>query len=220
MSSVEENITIQKTKTMKQWIKLTVPAVAMALAGFTASANDITGTVNIGGSVNFNSTDLTMATMASFPTAGLVVSGTDSFATAFGASVTFKSFTFLPLPQPATPIDSIWSFTSGGLTYAFNLVSIADAGVTGPMGAPVTPGQAEFLQIDGSGTLDITGPGSTFDETPASWSFSVTQAAGVAQSTFTFAFSDSNNSLPDGGMTVMMLGAALTGLGFIKRKLA
>jgi hypothetical protein len=53
-----------------------------------------------------------------------------------------------------------------------------------------------------------------FTDTPGTWIFSGNQSGG------TLSFSTSNGNVPDGGMTVMLLGAALSGLALIRRKLA
>jgi len=43
---------------------------------------------------------------------------------------------------------------------------------------------------------------------------------GVSGESFTFQTTSAANNVPDGGMTVLLLGAALSGLALIRRKLA
>jgi hypothetical protein len=206
---------------MKQWIKLSVPVVAGLLA-LNAGAIPITGTIQMQGGVTLDNNDFTKATTATFATfpnaAGFVVIGTGSFAPIPGTlspiptltSVFFASpLVFSPLGSQNTPIADLWSLTSGGVTYSFNLGNVSS--VTPGIGSDGT----QFLNLAGSGTVDISG--GLYDETVANWSFSITD---TGSGTLNFGFSDSNTAAPDGGMTVMMLGAALTGLGLIKRKLA
>jgi hypothetical protein len=84
-----------------------------------------------------------------------------------------------------------------GLTYSFDLLSLTfDRG-------------PDTLTLDGSGTLMIDG----YDATPGSWIMTLNQADG------SFSFSSSNGAVPDGGMTVIMLGLGLCGIGMIRRKL-
>jgi hypothetical protein len=201
---------------MKQWIKLTVPVIAMAVSGLSAHADLINGTIQMSGGVTFNSQNLASATTASFGTpAGVVQVGTGSFAavTPLVTTVNFQGFNFAGAFPQTEPISQLWSFTSGGLLYSFDLAQINSATVS-------NKGQSQFLDIEGTGLVDITGAGSPYTATPATWSFTVTDSSGGTSGSFIFGFSDSNTSIPDGGMTVMMLGAALTGLGLIKRKLA
>ncbi len=195
---------------MKQWIKLGVP-VAMGLIGLSASAIPISGTVRMSGDVTLDSQTLSASTKASFVNpAGSVSSGTGSYVGTTGASVNFANFTYFPVASASTPVNPLWSFVSGGLTYSFSLLNISS----------VTFVDDTFLLIQGNGNVDITGAGSLYDETAANWSFTITDTSGGSSGSFVFGFADSNTAAPDGGTTVMLLGAALTGLGLIKRKLA
>ena len=74
--------------------------------------------------------------------------------------------------------------------------------------------------MTGSGTVSITGAGSPFETTAANWSFTITDTSGGSSGSFIFGFAQSDTAVPDGGITVALLGAALTGLSLIKRKLA
>ena len=67
--------------------------------------------------------------------------------------------------------------------------------------------------ITGTGTL--TGAG--FDSTPGTWAFSAQSAGGIHQASFTFSADTTGAGVPDGGTTVMLLGAALGALGLARR---
>lgn len=188
-------------------------AGVIALVGLTASvqAIPITGSVQLGGTVQFDTSSLLTATAASFPLNDIQVSsGSGNYAGTAGALVTFNNFNFASTgPNPKSPL---WSFVSGGLTYQFNLDSIsAVIRQTFPTG--------DQLYVGGFGTVSITG----FDTTAANWSFNVTDSSKGTSGIFRFAFNDSNTaipaSVPDGGTTVMLIGAALSGLGLIRKKL-
>jgi hypothetical protein len=191
-----------------------------ALLAVTASvqAAQITGTVQITGDVTFNQQSLLTATIATFPGSpdGDYVSGTGAYAgLPVGTDVEFNGFTFAAVgPQVVSPL---WSFTTGGLTYTFSLSEITSVTRNTPVAGTDT------LSITGLGTVSITGPGSTYDTTTANWSFNVTDTSGGQNTTFVFAFNDSNTAVPgrvpDGGVSIILLGAALSGLGLIRRKL-
>ena len=202
---------------MKNTLKLAGAVLALALTS-SAFAVPVTGTIQITGDVTFNTSSLLTATSATFPGSpdAVVTSGTGSYSApgVAGSEVVFSSFTFVaPGAQVVAPL---WSFlnTTNGLTYTFNLSSITFITRTTPV-----PG-TDILNIGGLGTVNITGPGSTFDETFANWSFNVTDTSGGTNSTFIFAFNDSNTAsgrVPDGGVTAALLGLSLMGLAFGRR---
>ena len=87
----------------------------------------------------------------------------------------------------------------GGNSYSFDLLTLM-----------ITQQGGDSLTLHGTGTLHITG----FDNTPGTWIFTANEAGG------TFSFSSSNGAIvPDGGTTVMLLGAALGLLGIARRAL-
>jgi hypothetical protein len=99
----------------------------------------------------------------------------------------------------------IWRFDIGSTAYWFDLGSIQSVS----QGYDVHGNS--FLDIVGMGTLDVTGS----DPTAGSYTLTANSASA------SFSFSSSNGAqVPDGGMTVMLLGAALSGLALIRRKLA
>ena len=168
-----------------------------------AQAVPVTGAISFGGDFAPNTGDLNTATSISFSSFifATSVSGSYSSVPTFDLSlgIIHNSVTFDPFTAPVTPL---WSFSYLGLTYSFDLLSLTfDRG-------------PDTLTLDGSGTLKISGGG--YDDTPGSWIMTLNQADG------TFSFSSSNGALaavPDGGMTVVMLGLGLCGIGIIRRKL-
>ncbi|MEO7297670.1 MAG: hypothetical protein ABI042_03725 [Verrucomicrobiota bacterium] len=190
-------------------------AGVIALVGLTASvqAIPITGTIQLGGTVQFNTTSLQSATIATFPVNDIQVSsGSGSYTgTAGAAPVTFNTFNFSS--TGLNTVSPLWSFVWTGKTYQFNLESITT------VSRQSFPNGSDQLFVGGFGKVSITG----FDTTAANWSFNVTDSSGGNGGIFLFAFNDSNTaipaSVPDGGTTVMLIGAALSGLGLIRKKL-
>ena len=176
--------------------------ISCALCVQQAQAVPITGGLSFGGGFTTDTGDLNTAHTLFFGTFP------DIFITSVNGSysgvptgmssppdLTQNPVTFDPFTVPVIPL---WSFTYAGLTYSFDLLSgfIFDRGT-------------DTLTLMGSGMLMITG----YDPTQASWILTANQAEG------TFSFSSSNGAVPDGGMTVVMLGLALCGIGMIRRKL-
>lgn len=94
----------------------------------------------------------------------------------------------------------LWSVTVGSTIYTFDVSSAAQ-----------TLGPGNTLTLAGGGWLE---DGKSADNTAGSW----TLGFGASGAAFTFNNTTANN-VPDGGTTVMLLGAALSGLALIKRKL-
>jgi VPDSG-CTERM motif len=176
--------------------------ISCALCVQQAQAVPISGGISFGGGFTTDTGDLNTAHVLFFGTFPDIfitsVSGSYSgVPTGAGTppDLTQNPVTFDPFTVPVIPL---WSFTYAGLTYSFDLLSgfISDRGT-------------DTLTLMGSGMLMITG----YDPTQATWILTANQAAG------TFSFSSSNGAVPDGGMTVVMLGLALCGIGMIRRKL-
>lgn len=195
---------------------LTSVGLMIGLAA-TAHANSINGTIQMAGAVTLNA-DLLTASSATFANpAGLVMAATGDYSgvpTLFaGPQVSFFTFNIVAGAQSVSPL---WQFAYGGNTYEFDLSNITSVGSS--LGANTR--SANDLLIKGSGIVSIGG--GSFTPTPASWSFAITDTGHGTTFTFGFAQSDTSipNSIPDGGLTVMLLGGALSGLALIRRKLA
>jgi hypothetical protein len=101
--------------------------------------------------------------------------------------------------NPSTATPHLWSV--GGFT--FDLMS-----------STIVHQDATFLSISGQGT--VTGPPG-FDATSMTWAFSTQNSDGKPHMTFSFSANGSSGTgVPDGGATVMLLGAALGALGMAR----
>jgi hypothetical protein len=192
-------------------MKLAIAAAGLLGVGAVqnAQAIPITGDISMGGGVTLDDGHLGRANKA-VRFSGVTVGGgsTGSFDGTGGNSVTWKSFGWDPATTPVTPL---WSFTAGALTYSFALSTVS-----------VFSQSATLLSLTGTGILSITGAGSLYDATPGSWSFSINDSDGNENTNKKFTFSNNQTAaaVPDGGMTIMLLGMALGGLGYARRLIA
>ncbi len=187
---------------------MTTAVAAVAGLGTCAQAIPITGSISFdGGSVLLNNTLGTATAIDSFGGFTVVSGGANlpsgSFAGLAGTAVamTTEGFTFSPSLSPS-PINSLWSFVVAGVTYNFNLLTATSVYANGS------------LDLSGAGTLQITGD----QDTTGTWTLAVN--GGGDGDNFNF---DANNraaSVPDGGSAMLLLGAGLTGIGLLSRKLA
>lgn len=181
-----------------------------ALASLTPSvqAIPITGTVVVQGGTALTPIGSPLGTASGVgATTGSVLAGSDSFSGTAGATVSFQAFTFEPA---TTPINLLWSFTVGALTYSFDLSTMT-----------VATYNPSFLDITGAGTLSIVGTGSPYDTTDGTWTYQInsTDPNGV-DGVFSYQSSITAIPVPDGGMTLVLLGTAFSGLYLFKRTLA
>jgi hypothetical protein len=196
---------------MKNKFKLMTAAVA-ALVGISATvqAIPISGQISFSGLAVLDSTSLSTATKflsysnsagtTSFPQVGIHTGSYSSVPG--GTAATFTPFTFSPVTA-STPF-TLWSFTIGSLTYSFQVKSLT-----------VMTQNSTFLNVIGTGLAFITGAGSPYDVAGTSGIFSLTDT-GSGGPTFTFGAS---TTVPDGGTTVMLLGAGLASLALLRKKL-
>jgi hypothetical protein len=173
---------------------------AMVIAGgfaLSAQAVPITGILNIGGTANFNTPSLATTTGATFRDV-LVLGGNDGTFAGFvvGTPVVMASYTFIP----STITNGLWSVNG----FTFNLLS-----------STVVSRSAFFLSVSGTGI--ITGPAG-FDPTPGVWAFTSQNAKGGPHDTFSFSANTEAGAVPDGGMTLALLGAGLMGLAAFRAK--
>ena len=179
---------------MKNILKVVaVAAVALALTS-SVQAVPVTGNIGFSGAVQLNSSSVQTATeaLAWFNTVVNATSG---------------SFTTVP-NGTAVALATPWFFNSGAQPnfwitggFTFNLISSA-----------IYSQDNLFLNVVLAGT--VTGNG--FDATAFTGTFQVANPSANGLTTFTERLSF--NSVPDGGTTVMLLGAALSGMALIKRK--
>lgn len=179
-----------------------IAGVITAMAVTSVQAIPITGgislagdyAVNDGGNLNI-ATAFTSFTEVAVKSVAGVYSGAGITLNTAG-SVTMNTFSFNPFP--VLGLTPLWTTTVGTLA-SFNLFS--------PISI-LQPGD-DTLTLKGFGMLYLTG----YDATPGNWIFTANQAGG------SFSFSSSNGSVPDGGSTVMLLGAALSALALLRKKL-
>jgi hypothetical protein len=200
---VEKTINQRKNKQMKSNILKYMACAAMALGlAATVQAAQITGDISLAGNFTVTGGNINTATKFATFSKTMVTSVDGDFAgiTLYTpGSITMVPFTFNPLPS--TGQAPLWTAVSGvTLGASFDLTTITSM---------AQPGD-RTLTLHGTGTMHLTG----FDDTPGTWVFSGNQSGQ------TLSFSSSNGNVPDGGMTVMLLGAALSGLALIRRKLA
>jgi len=176
---------------------LTAIVVASGLA-LSAHADQIDGNIDFAGQVSFDNTHLGSATMVTAWHLAIVTGTTGDFSSVpILSPVTFVTpYVF----NPPTAYASLWSV--GGFTFA-----LTDSHIDS---------QSNFkLTIFGSGTVS----GNGFDDTPGTWSFSVTQSNGRPQQEFSFqANSTAVPGTPDSGSTVALLGVGLMAVAAIRAK--
>lgn len=129
------------------------------------------------------------------PTVYLTLGGTTTGGSSMASPGLMRTHTFNPAQGAVTPL---WSFDYAGVNYSFDATSM-----TATYNAT-----AEMWNISGQGLADITG----YQTTPGSWNANV----GAQGGSFFFG---SAVTVPDGGLTVALLGVALVTLQVFRRKL-
>ena len=181
---------------------LAFACAVVSMAATSLQALPVTGTVDMSGTAILDNTLLGSAngvTSFGVVTVGGIPDGT--FTGTAGAAVTWNPFNWNPAN---TPIIPLWTYTVGLTTYSFDLTTVS-----------VDDQDNQFLNLLGTGVLHATG----YTDTAGTWSFTISNPTGGAHANFAFTFANSQTaSVPDGGMTVAMLGLALSGLGLVRRK--
>jgi hypothetical protein len=195
---------------MKTFTKIAV-AIAVATLTTAAQAVQINGSISFAGGATLIPPGVATATQVDFgvgPNARVSAVSGDYLpvpAGIFGQTVTFTSFVF----DPFAPLAVIWTFDHDGWTYAMSADTVTQ------LERSTSPAPA-ILNLKGSGIATITGAGANFDPTPGIWNVSVTEAG----TSFSFAGASVVKGVPDGGLTLAMLGLALSGLALMRRKLS
>ena len=167
----------------------------------------VTNAIPITGSIEFSGTATVDSGITGFVgysdansdpfSAPVVNSGTGSYlGVAAGTAATWTPFTFAP---PAASISPLWDMTYNGVNYSFAATTMT-----------VLDASAADVKIVGTGIAHITG----FDDTVGTWEVDASNPQGG----LTFSFGAST-SVPDGGTTVLMLGAGLSLVAMLRRKL-
>jgi hypothetical protein len=96
--------------------------------------------------------------------------------------------------------NNLYTITIGGNLFSFLIDTISQDVNT-----------AKFYDVSGTGTVTAAG----FAPTTGTYTLNFTQSGGSS-----FTWGATSTAVPDGGTTVILLGAALSGLGLLRRKLA
>jgi hypothetical protein len=115
------------------------------------------------------------------------------FATSVGVNAT---------PEISLVGAQLWSVLNGLTTYSLTVTTEGQTFTSGIQ-----------LNLAGNGILH---DGNAADDTAGVWQIGF----GVSGNSFTWQSTSSTSSVPDGGATVMLLGAAFSGLALLRRKLA
>ena len=184
---------------MKKILSLFAGTSLLAFALVThAVATPITGSISFNGTPNFNVSSISDATsIISYDSAWVAVGQQTGIYTAVEnlTPVVFSPFMFSPTTQAVSPL---WSFSDLDITYSFSTTSMV----------AMFNESLNIWNYGGSGILHATG----YDDTVGSWNLSAGQ---IGQSFYFGSAAAAGNSVPDGGMTVLMLGL---GLGLIGLK--
>lgn len=142
--------------------------LTLALAASPALAEPITGGISFGGAGDpEGSTDWASSTGIDFTNPwGVNFGATGSFAGLTGSLTTFTDLDWGAGDGDVNVLlnQTIWTFDAGGLTYTLTAGSVTN------IDRSDDPNN-DNIAVVGLGTVTITGPGSTFDPTPADWSF-------------------------------------------------
>ena len=179
---------------------------ALVLGLQQAQAAQITGSIDMSGTATLDNVSLGSATKAtSFSAVTVGGTPTGSFTGTSGNSASWNAFTF----GSSADVTPLWTFTDAGTgwTYTFDLDSNT-----------IVSQDNFFLNLRGSGVLDITGAGSPYVPTTGAWSFTISNSTGGDHANFQFTFANSQTAVPDGGATALLLGLGFLGLGFIARR--
>jgi hypothetical protein len=183
-------------KLIKRLLASLAAIVVVSGLALSAQATQITGELNIAGTATYDHPIATATMITKFENAHSEGMNTGDFA-GIGFNVPV-SMTAPYIFNPSTPNPMLWSV--GGFTFALQTSTVEFQSANG-------------ILITGQGI--ITGNG--FDPTPGEWSFSQQKGKGT---TLSFSATTTAGPVPDGGMTLVLLGAGLVGLAAFRAKFA
>ena len=181
---------------------LGIVAVLVGFMTLNARATLINGSISFSGGVNFNNSNLTLATNATFSNDFVTQdTGTYNVIPTITTPVTLSSFSYTGTMGTSISIGSpMWNLTSGGFGYSF-------VELTGVITA-ISP---TSITITGTGLLESTNP--ALSNTSGTFTLQANSATGGGGTSFSFA--DSNASVPEPA-TLLFLGLGLAGLGIYR----
>ncbi len=149
------------------------------------TANPVTGNIDFGGVVTFDTMSLATATRVSIWNSSFVLQDSGSFSSvAPGTNATMVPWIF----NPSTATPALWKV--GGFTFDLSSASVATQ-------------NANFLNVTGLGTVS----GNGFDATPGVWTFSSSNSNG--SNSTTFGFQATTDPVPESSTTVLLIIGAL-----------
>ncbi len=172
-----------------------------ALIALQAQAVQIQGGLTMTGEAKFDTGNVNTANSVTSWRNSFVLASSGDFA---ANGIGFFTGVLLKAPwvfDPSTPTASLW-IVSGGKTFTFDLTS-----------SVIDVQGGNNIAITGNGTVTATG----FDPTPFQWNFTSQNPAVNRWFTFSAATSRTR-AVPDGGLTLGLLGLALTGLEGLRRR--
>jgi VPDSG-CTERM motif len=202
-----EQTTTNQKNIMKGNILTSLACAALAL-GLSGSAY-----ADINGSIGFTGTFIqTGGTIGLLNTADHMTLGSLQIATATGdltgagAPFSFASSIGVNGNPPSLVGHTLWTATVGAITYSFTIATESQTLTSGAQ-----------INLAGIGTMHDGNPG---DDTAGEWQLGFGRSGASFTWQGTSASVGTPTTTPDGGATVVLLGAALSGLGLIRRKLA
>src|ERR1017187_8729983 len=193
-----------KSNILKYMVSATL-AVGMVSA---VQAIPITGSIGFTGAfVQNGGTAGNLASATSFTILNTVANpitihdATGAFVGA-GAPIVFAPSVGVNGNAPSLVNAQLWSVLNGLTTYSLTVTTEGQTFTSGIQ-----------LNLAGNGILH---DGNAADDTAGVWQIGF----GVSGNSFTWQSTSSTSSVPDGGATVMLLGAAFSGLALLRRKLA
>src|SRR5215469_15814188 len=181
--------------------------VAAMLAVASVQAVPISGSIEMGGELNLDNATLSSATQVTSWPLVYVVADSGSFGSISPLSlVTMSSSPWVFSPAPGVALNNLWSV--GGFTFNFSSDTVSVSG--------------NFLDISGTGTITDT----SADSAAFNWNLSLEQPTTGGPMEFTFSAGAQAASgggpggdVPDGGLTLVLLGIAFAGIEIFRRKL-
>lgn len=168
-------------------------------AGTYAIPLPLNGNITISGAATMNNANLSLANAVTAWSNTRVESADGDFLP-FVAANDPVLLTAPWIFNPSTATPALWSVDG----FSFDLSAVTSV-------IHITVGAFKFLTVTGIGAAS----GHGFGPSPGTWSFSTQTPSAAGKFSFSAA-----TQVPDGGLTVMLLGLALSGFGIMRRKLA